>query len=143
MHEFVANAESMTNPPSVNWQDLFLSRFVGVLPDTITEVRTLLVISPSTITPGRDAPHAVSGFFEYSSDGTFANLGRVSGTLDPSTREFVLHDHSPQEAWVFAGALSPNGRVMHVRVTYEGYTTDAFPLIHEDTVADLIPNPVA
>ena len=78
MHEFVANAESMTNPPSVSWQDLFISRFVGVLPDTITEVRTLLVISPSAITPSTGAALSVSGFFEYSSDGTFVNLGHVS-----------------------------------------------------------------
>jgi hypothetical protein len=141
MYEFVASVESMTNPPSVCWQDLFISRFVGILPDTVTEVRTLLVISPSAVTPGTGAALAVSGFFEYSSDGTFANLGRVSGTLDPTTREFTLHDHSPHEAWAFTGALSRNGRVMHVRATYEGYTTDAFPLIHEDTAAQLIPNP--
>ena len=139
MRELVDKAEAMTNPPGVSWLNVFTSRFVGALPAAITEVPRVLVLAPDTVVPEPGDSYSVTGFFEHSAEGTFANTGRVAGTLNPSTREFVLRKQGAGGQWIFAGMLSPNGQVMHLRLNYEGYTTNAFSLIREDAFAQLIP----
>ena len=109
------------------------------MPESITEVPRVLVLEPDTVTPEPDGSCSVQGVFEHSTNGVLANIRSIAGTLHPSTREFVLRDQGPPDTWVFTGTLSPNGRVMHLCITYEGYTTDTFSLIHEDTFADFIP----
>ena len=139
MRELADRAEALANPPGTGWRDLFISRFVGALPASITDVSRVLVLAPNSIAPEPHGLHSVDGFFEHSAEGTFASTGRVAGTLDLTTREFSLHKQGAGERWSFVGALSSNGRVMHLRVTYEGYTTELFSLVHEDTFTRLVP----
>ncbi len=139
MIEFAAQAEAIINPPSVSWRELFLSRFIGRLPQSAAEVTTALVIEPETLAPGPDGELAVSGFFERATDPMFASLGGLLGTLDPATRLFTFLDQSPNDPFTFTGQLSANGRVMHVILSGENFVTESFPLIHEDTLAEIVP----
>ena len=100
----------------------------------------MLVVEPTTYTAKSDTEADVSGFFEQAQNPYSAHVGGFDGTLNTATRQFIFHVRSPSDAWTFIGEVSPNGHVFDVAIRFEdGYVSDTFPLIHEPTFYELMP----
>ena len=139
-NEIRTKALAKQNPPGTTWRDFISARFIGRIPDNICEAPAMLVIHNTLATPKSDTEATVSGFFEYSTDPHAAQLGGLDGVINLVTRQFTFSDRSPTDPWTFSGTISPNGRVWEVALVFEdGYTSDTFSLIHEDTFGEFMP----